>query len=237
MSNYPLPMAAFLAGLASFLSPCVLPLVPGYVSVIAGAGIEGLRSQEKAVFRKIMLNSLAFIIGFSIVFIALGAVSTEIGELLARYKSILAHAAGVIIIVFGLHLTGMLRINLLYADVRLHGLKGGSTIAGAFVLGFAFAFGWTPCVTPILAVILGFAAQQNSVAKGIALLAVYSLGMAVPFVLTALFIERFLRFYGRFRKHLHALEIASGGLLIVLGVLLVFGKFTLLSRYFSSLTG
>ena len=237
MSNYPLPVAAFLAGLGSFLSPCVLPLVPGYVSLITGAGIEQLKEQETSALRKVMLNSLAFIIGFSIVFIALGAISTEVGQLLARYKSVLAHVAGVVIIFFGLHLTGILRINLLYTDARLHGLKGGSTIVGAFVIGFAFAFGWTPCVTPILAIILGFAAQQNSIAKGIALLAVYSLGMAVPFLLTALCIERFLQFYSRFRRHMHVLEIASGALLIALGILLVAGKFTLLSRYFSSLTG
>ena len=235
MGNLPLPIAAFMAGLVSFLSPCVLPLVPGYVSLISGVGVEELKVQETGIFRKLMLNSVAFIAGFSIVFITLGAISTEVGQLAARYKSTLAEVAGVVIIVFGLHLTGILRINALYADKRLHSVKGGSTPWGAFLIGFAFAFGWTPCVGPILAVILGFAAAQNSVSKGILLLTVYSLGLAVPFLLTALGIERFLKFYGGFRRHMHAVEVASGGLLIALGVLLVFGKFTLLSHYFSFL--
>jgi len=235
MGNLPLPIAAFLAGLVSFLSPCVLPLVPGYVSLISGVGVEELKVQETGIFRKLMLNSVAFIAGFSIVFITLGAISTEVGQLAARYKSTLAEIAGVVIIVFGLHLTGILRINALYADKRLHSVKGGSTPWGAFLIGFAFAFGWTPCVGPILAVILGFAAAQNSVSKGILLLTVYSLGLAVPFLLTAFGIERFLKFYGGFRRHMHALEVVSGGLLIALGVLLVFGKFTLLSHYFSFL--
>ncbi len=235
MSNLPLPIAAFLAGLVSFLSPCVLPLVPGYVSLISGVGVEELKGQEASLLRKVMLNSIAFIIGFSIVFITLGAISTEVGQIAARYKSLLAQVAGVVIILFGLHLTGILRIKALYADKRLHNVKGGSSAWGAFVIGFAFAFGWTPCVGPILAVILGFAAAQDSITKGILLLTIYSLGLAVPFLLTSLGIERSLNFYGRFRRHMHVLEIASGGLLIALGVLLVFGRFTLLARYFSFL--
>jgi cytochrome c-type biogenesis protein len=235
MSNLPLPIAAFLAGLISFLSPCVLPLVPGYVSLISGAGVEELKSTDSQLLRKVMLNSAAFILGFSIVFILLGAISTEVGQMLRLYKSTLARIAGVVIIVFGLHLTGIFKIKWLYTDARMHGVKGGSTPWGAFVIGFAFAFGWTPCVGPILAVILGFAAAQDSVVKGILLLAVYSLGLAVPFLLTSLGIERFLKFYSRFRSHMHALEVASGGLLIVLGGLLVFGRFTLISSYFSFL--
>jgi cytochrome c-type biogenesis protein len=235
MSTLPLPIAAFLAGLVSFLSPCVLPLVPGYVSLISGAGVEELKSEDGRLLRKVMLNSIGFILGFSIVFISLGALSTEFGQLMAHYKSTLARVAGVIIILFGLHLTGILRINALYADKRLHNVKGGSTPWGAFVIGFAFAFGWTPCVGPILGVILGFAAAQDSVMKGITLLSIYSLGLAVPFLLTSLGIERFLKFYSRFRAHMHAVEVASGGLLIALGVLLVLGKFTLLANYFSVL--
>src|SRR6266700_3932534 len=235
MGNLPLPIAAFVAGLVSFLSPCVLPLVPGYVSLISGVGVEELQQPDASLFRKVMLNSIAFIIGFSIVFVMLGAISTEAGQLAARYKSTLARIAGVLIIVFGLHLTGIMRIKALYADKRLHSIKGGSTAWGAFVIGFAFAFGWTPCVGPILAVILGFAAAQDSVIKGIILLAVYSLGLAVPFLLTSLGIERFLKFYSRFRAHMHAVEVASGGLLIALGLLLVFGRFTILSSYLSFL--
>jgi cytochrome c-type biogenesis protein len=235
MHNLPLPIAAFAAGLISFLSPCVLPLVPGYVSLISGAGVEELQAQRAGLLRKVMLNSIAFILGFSVVFITLGAISTSVGQLLARYKHSLAQVAGVVIILFGLHLTGLLRIRALYADKRLHSVKGGATVWGSFVIGFAFAFGWTPCVGPILAVILTFASQQDSVAKGIGLLTIYSLGLAVPFLLTSLGIERFLKFYSRFRAHMHAVEIASGALLIVLGVLLVFGRFTIISGYLSFL--
>jgi cytochrome c-type biogenesis protein len=235
MSSLPLPLAAFLAGLISFLSPCVLPLVPGYVSLISGAGVEELKTQESRLLGRVMLNSIGFILGFSVVFISLGAISTGVGQLLARYKSTLAQVAGVVIIVFGLHLTGVFKIKALYTDARLHRVQGGSTPWGAFLIGFAFAFGWTPCVGPILAVILGFAAAQDSVAKGILLLAVYSAGLAVPFLLTSLGIERFLKFYKRFRMHMHALEVVSGGLLIVLGVLLVFGRFTIISNYLSFL--
>jgi cytochrome c-type biogenesis protein len=209
--------------------------VPGYVSLISGAGVEELKSQEAHLLRKVMVNSIGFILGFSVVFVTLGAISTTVGQLLAVYKSRLAVVAGIVIILFGLHLTGIFRINALYADKRLHSVKGGSTVWGSFLIGFAFAFGWTPCVGPILAVILGFAAAQDSVTKGILLLAVYSLGLAVPFLLTSLGIERFLKFYSRFRAHMHALEVASGALLIALGVLLVIGRFTIISNYLSFL--
>jgi len=235
MSTLPLPIAAFVAGLVSFLSPCVLPLVPGYVSLISGAGVEELKTHESQLLQKVMLNSIAFILGFSIVFVTLGAISTGVGQILAIYKSQLSVVAGIVIVLFGLHLTGLLRIKALLADKRLHQVKGGSTPWGAFVIGFAFAFGWTPCVGPILAVILGFAAAQDSVFKGIVLLAVYSMGLAVPFLLTSLGIERFLKFYSRFRSHMHAVEVASGVLLIALGCLLVFGRFTLISNYLSFL--
>ena len=235
MHTLPLPIAAFVAGLISFLSPCVLPLVPGYVSLISGAGVDELKSHEGQLLRKVMLNSAAFIIGFSIVFITLGAISTEVGQILAQYKSLLARVAGVIIIVFGLHLTGIFQIKALLADTRLHSLKGGSSPWGAFIIGFAFAFGWTPCVGPILAVVLGFAAAQDTVIKGILLLAVYSAGLAVPFLLTSLGIERFLKFYNRFKFHMHAVEVASGVLLIFLGALLVLGRFTMIAGYFSFL--
>jgi cytochrome c-type biogenesis protein len=143
--------------------------------------------------------------------------------------------AGVVIIIFGLHLTGIFQIKWLLQDTRLHGLKGSSTPLGAFVIGFAFAFGWTPCLGPILTAILALASEQDTLVKGILLLAVYSLGLAVPFLLTSLLMERFLKFYGRFRSHMHALEVASGGLLIALGILLVMGRFTLISSWLSFL--
>jgi cytochrome c-type biogenesis protein len=235
MSSLPLPIAAFFAGLISFLSPCVLPLVPGYVSLISGAGVEELKSAEGQLMRRVMVNSIGFILGFSVVFITLGAISTEIGQVAARYKHTLSIVAGVVIIIFGLHLTGIFKIKALYTDARLHGVKGGNTILGAFLIGFAFAFGWTPCLGPILSAILVVASQEDKVVRGILLLTVYSLGLAVPFLMTSLLMERFLKFYSRFRSHMHALEIASGGLLIALGVLLVIGRFTLISSWLSFL--
>lgn len=228
-------MAAFLAGLLSFLSPCVLPLVPGYVSLISGTGATELECEQRRLLRSVMLNSMMFIVGFSIVFIALGAVATTVGRMIVRYKSLLTDIAGVVVILFGLHLTGLLKIKALYADKRLHNVKGSGTALGSFVIGFAFAFGWAPCVGPILAAILLLAGSQGSVSEGVALLAVYSLGLAVPFLLTSLGIERFLKFYGGFRQHLQKVEIVSGVLLIAVGALIFTRHFTILSSYLSFL--
>ena len=226
---------AFFAGLTSFLSPCVLPLVPGYLSMISGAGVEELKTPQAHLMRRVMVNSIVFIIGFSVVFIALGLAATGVGQVLGMYKRTLARIAGVVIILFGLHLTGIFKIKALYTDARLHNVKGSSTPLGAFVIGFAFAFGWTPCLGPILSGILAVAAEQSTLVKGALLLAVYSLGLAMPFLLTALLMERFLKFYSRFRSHMHALEVASGALLIALGILLVIGRFTLISNWLSFL--
>ena len=171
LSSLPLPLAAFIAGLISFLSPCVLPLVPGYVSLISGAGVEELKAPQGQLMRRVMVNSIGFILGFSVVFIALGAAATEVGQVLGIYKHTLARVAGVIIIIFGLHLTGIFKITALYTDARLHSVKGSSTPIGAFVIGFAFAFGWTPCLGPILTVLLTLAGEQDTLVKGILLLA------------------------------------------------------------------
>jgi cytochrome c-type biogenesis protein len=235
MHNLPLPLAAFLAGILSFLSPCVLPLVPGYVSLISGASVEDLQSPERRMLRTVMLHSVTFVLGFSVVFIALGAVATSIGQVVNEYHSLLSKVAGIIVIIFGLHLTGIWKIKALYADKRLHDVKGGSSAVGSFAVGFAFAFGWTPCIGPILATILVLAGAQQTVFKGIVLLAVYSLGLAVPFLLTSLGVDRFLSFYGRFRRHLHAVEVISGVLLIAVGVLIFLNNLKLLSGYLSFL--
>ena len=227
--------AALGAGVLSFISPCVLPLVPGYVSLISGTGVDELRSNEQRVMRRVMLNSVTFILGFTVVFIALGAVATSVGQITRQYYSILTRIAGVVIIIFGLHLTGIFKIKALYADKRMHEVKGGSTALGAFVVGFAFAFGWTPCIGPILATILAFAASQDTVMRGVLLLAVYSAGLAVPFLLTSLGVDRFLAFYTRFRRHLHTVEVVSGVLLILIGALVLTRHFTVLSGYLSFL--
>ena len=230
MSALPLPIAAFLAGLLSFLSPCVLPLVPGYVSLISGATVENLQSADRRMLRTVMLNSGLFVAGFSVVFISLGAVATTVGQLTREFHRELAMIAGAVIIIFGLHLTGLVKIKALYADKRLHSMKAAGPLR-AFLVGFAFAFGWTPCIGPILAGILVLAGSQDTVAKGIVLLAVYSLGLAVPFLLTSLGVNRFLGFYSRFRRHLHTVEVVSGVLLIVFGVLIALGRFSMLSGY------
>lgn len=234
MLGAPLPLAAFIAGLLSFLSPCVLPLVPGYVSLISGTSVDSV-AQERRALRTVMLNSVTFILGFSLVFILLGAGATALGQLVGRFRRDLTLVAGIIIIVFGLHLTGLLKIKALYADKRLHDVKGGSSALGSFFVGFAFAFGWTPCIGPILAGILTLAAAEETVTRGMGLLAVYSAGLAVPFLLTSLGVDRFLSFYGRFRRHLHAVEVVSGVLLIVIGALVLTGRFTVLSGYLSFL--
>ena len=232
MQTLPLALAAFVAGLASFLSPCVLPLVPGYISLISGASVDELRNEQGSNhMRAVMLNSVTFILGFTLVFVMLGAAATSVGRLLREYKGLMGQIAGGIIIIFGLHLTGILKIKALYADKRMHDVGTGKSLWGSFLVGFAFAFGWTPCIGPILAAILAVAASQRTVPKGILLLAIYSLGLAVPFLLTSLGIDRFLSFYGRFRRHLHAVEVASGILLIVIGALFVTRHFTVLSGY------
>jgi cytochrome c-type biogenesis protein len=235
MHGLPLPLAAFVAGILSFLSPCVLPLVPRYVSLISGATVEDLQAGDRRMLGTVMLHSLTFILGFSVVFIALGAVATGIGQFANQYHNLLAKAAGIVVIVFGLHLTGLLKIKALYADKRLHDVKGGSSALGSFAVGFAFAFGWTPCIGPILATILVFAGAQETVFKGVLLLAIYSAGLAVPFLLTSLGVDRFLGFYTRFRRHLLTVEVISGVLLIVVGVLIFMNNLKLLSGYLAFL--
>jgi cytochrome c-type biogenesis protein len=231
VSTLPLPIAAFFAGLVSFLSPCVLPLVPGYVSLISGAGVEELKRPKARLFRALMLNSILFICGFTVVFVTLGAVASVVGQFAGHHIALLSKIAGVIIIVFGLHLTGLLPIKALYGDWRLHNVSGGSTAAGAFVVGFSFGFGWTPCIGPILGTVLALSASEATVQEGAALLAVYSLGLAVPFFLTSLCVDRFLLFYGKFRRHLHRVEVASGVLLIAVGALVFTRHFTLLNSW------
>ena len=231
MSSLPLPIAVFLAGIVSFLSPCVLPLVPGYISLISGASVEELKNKDRKLLNTVLLHSLMFILGFTVVFVMLGAVATGVGQLAHQFKKPLTWIAGIVIIIFGLHLTGIFKIKALYADKRLHSVKGGKSPIGAFLVGFAFAFGWTPCLGPYLSIILGFAGNTETVTKGVLLLWVYSMGLAVPFLITSVAIDRFLEFYGRFRRYLHIWEVGSGVVLILLGVLILTRRFTVLSSY------
>jgi cytochrome c-type biogenesis protein len=270
--------AAFVAGLVSFLSPCVLPLVPGYISMLSGIGVEQLKEGQTP--RGGLLSSaLAFVTGFSMVFIAFGASASAVGSFLLRNKSLMAPIAGALIVLFGLHLVGVLikisvRVGLivgvllvaagvalalrgvvegawlkpvqLYAvalifligpvltrwlnrDVRFRNLGGKPGLASGFLMGFAFAFGWTPCIGPILASVLGIAATRDTIGQGVLLLAFYSAGLAIPFLVTALGIGAFLRFYQRFRKHLHTVEVFSGVLLLFIGALVFLNRLTWLS--------
>ena len=229
--SLPLPLAAFVAGMVSFLTPCVLPLVPGYISLISGTKVKELEQAETNVARSALLHATLFVFGFTTVFVCLGAIASGIGELVARHFDFLSKIAGAVVILFGLHTTGLLPIRLLYRDARVHALPRGGAASRCFLIGAAFAFGWTPCVGPILATILTFAASAASLQRGTALLALYSLGLAIPFLLTSLGVERFLVFYRRFRPHLHAIEIASGVVMIVVGVLIFTRRFTLLNAW------
>jgi cytochrome c-type biogenesis protein len=269
---------AFLAGLISFLSPCVLPLVPGYISMLSGIGMEQLRQGQQPK-GGLFSSALSFVIGFSVVFISFGASASAVGGFLGAHRSLLAPIGGALILLFGLHLVGLLmRINVnwgivlgyvlvalgclsylrhkplflglgashfwslsvigflgpqlarwLNRDVHLRNTDTKPGMFSGFLLGFAFAFGWTPCIGPILATVLALAAASATVTRGILLLAVYSAGLAVPFLLTAIGLSQFLQFYKNFRKYLHMVEIFSGGLLLFIGGLVLFNKLTWLT--------
>jgi cytochrome c-type biogenesis protein len=228
---------AFGAGLVSFLSPCVLPLVPGYISIISGSSLDQLKSQSKdsSLFRTVLMNSIMFIIGFSITFILLGATATWIGQLLLSRMRLLGQLAGLLLIVFGIHLTGLVKINFLYRDKRFHNVEKPRGLLGAFVIGLAFAFGWTPCIGPILASIMAIASTKETVGQGMFLLGVYSAGLGIPFLLTSIALNQFLGFYSRFKKHFRAVEVASGALVIAVGVLILTGSLTRLATWFTFL--
>src|SRR5215471_2131683 len=277
-------LGAFLAGLVSFLSPCVLPLVPGYISMLSGIGMEQLR-QGQPPKAGLFSSSLAFVIGFSAVFISFGASASAVGTFLRQNRTLLAPIAGALILLFGLHLLGLLikltvRTGLIVGAVLavlglIALLRGGPLFAGfsavhflslsmvgffgpamarwlnrdvhlrsastqpgiwsGFLLGFAFAFGWTPCIGPILATVLALAAASDTITRGVLLLAAYSAGLAIPFLLTAVGIGQFLKFYQRFRSYLHAVEVFSGALLLFVGALIFVNRLTWLAGKLNAL--
>ena len=218
-------LGAFLAGLLSFFSPCVLPLIPGYISFISGASLKELTAADTvaAARKKAVLNSIFFVLGFSVVFIALGASATSIGKLFSIYKRPISVAAGIVIIVLGLHMTGLVRIPLLYSEKRVQINTRPVNFLGAFIIGVAFAFGWTPCIGPILAGILTVAAAQKTVGRGILLLSAYSLGLAIPFMATAFSITLFFKAFDKIKKSLNIIEWIAGALLIIVGALILAG--------------
>jgi cytochrome c-type biogenesis protein len=222
--------AAFIAGVVSFLSPCVLPLVPPYMVYITGASLDELTGRD-GVEKRALLAALMFVLGFSAVFIALGATASVIAGLLRQHLTLLAQIAGVAIILMGLHFLGVFRFALLNREARYqHGARPAGLL-GAFAIGMAFAFGWTPCIGPVLAAILTIAASQQDVAKGAGLLAVYSAGLGIPFLLAAASIGGFMRFFQRFKSRLHRIEQAMGILLVATGVMFLSGTMQTMSYW------
>lgn len=222
--------AALIAGLVSFLSPCVLPLVPPYLVYLAGTSLERFadREPEPRVKRETVLAACLFVLGFSTVFVALGASASVFGSLIRSYSGPLATIAGIAIIIMGLHFLGVTQIALLHRQKRMEVAKPVG-LWGAYVMGLAFAFGWTPCIGPILAAILAVAAAEQTVAKGAGLLAVYSLGLGIPFVVAAFAIEPFAAFLARFRKHMRRVEQAMGALLVITGIAFLTGSINFMS--------
>lgn len=224
-------LAAFGAGFLSFISPCVLPLIPGYISYISGMSLEDMRKADAGSRRRLIIATLFFILGFSIVFMAMGASASAIGALLRQYLGIVQKIAGAVIVIFGLHLLGVFRIGFLDRDTRVQTSRKPATPLGALVVGLAFAFGWTPCIGPILGGILTIAGSKSTVGEGVLLLGAYSAGLGVPFLLTSIAVDKFFLASARVRRHYRTIEMISGAMLVILGVLIFTDRFTVLSRY------
>ncbi len=227
-------LSALLAGALSFLSPCVLPLVPPYLCYMAGISVEQFRGGGAAVAGgasvpgpsvrgNVLMSALFFTLGFATVFVALGAGASSIGMLLRQHLDILAKIGGLIIVIMGLNFLGVFRIGLLAREARFQSGGKPATLTGAYIMGLAFAFGWTPCIGPVLGAILGIAASRETVGAGAGLLAIYSLGLAIPFWIAAGFSGAFMRFLSRFRRHLGTVEKIMGGLLVLTGLAFIFG--------------
>lgn len=224
-------LVAFSAGLLSFLSPCVLPLIPAYITYLTGTAIEEIDTGRAKL--STLYKSIGFVLGFSIIFILMGASISSLGKLLAVNQNIFRKAGGILIIIFGLHTTGLFKIRLFYSEKRLFHLDESKKNASSVFMGMAFAAGWTPCIGPILSSILIYAGSMDTINKGIMLLIIYSLGLAIPFILTALAIGSFSKFFRKFSKYLPAISVISGILLIAMGILVFTNKINVLSRYFN----
>jgi len=217
---------AFVAGLLSFLSPCILPLVPPYLCFLGGVSLKQLEdgaSVDRAATIRVVLSSVVFVLGFATIFIAFGATASVIGRVVVEYLDIFALVAGILIIVLGLHFLGVFRIALLYREARFHVERKPAGVVGSYVVGMAFAFGWTPCVGPVLAAILFVAGSEDSAIRGATLLGTYAAGIGVPFIVAALFAPLFLKFMTRFRRNIVWVERVLGALLVVTGILFITG--------------
>jgi cytochrome c-type biogenesis protein len=232
-------IAAFVAGVLSFISPCVLPLVPGYLSFISGVSLESMRSAPgdtaapapPGLGRQVFFASLAFVFGFSVVFIALGAAASTLGAALLEWRNVMGKIAGVLLVIFGLHTMGLLKVSWLYQEKRIQTNAKPAGLVGAFVVGLAFAFGWTPCIGPILGTILALAADEGNLQRGVVLLSVYSLGLGVPFLLTSLMVNQFFKAFAKIRRHYKLIEITAGVLMVTVGVLIFTNRFTIITQY------
>ncbi len=224
---------ALLAGGLSFVSPCVLPLIPGYISFVSGVSLDELTDKEKAKkhLSHILLNTIFFVIGFSLVFIALGASASFFGQWLFSNLAIFNKVGGLLIFLFGLHVTGLIRVKALNYEKRFHAGQRKYGLLGSTVIGMAFAFGWTPCIGPILGSILTLAANQNTVGEGVILLTFYSAGLGIPFILTALLFNFLIGFFGFLKRHFRAVELITGGLLMLIGVLVFFNLLQYIANY------
>jgi cytochrome c-type biogenesis protein len=224
-------LAALFAGFISFISPCVLPLVPAYISFISGVSMDELRNAERQqqMTLRLMISSLLFIGGFTLVFVLLGATATFVGGFLLQNLGVISKVAGVVLIIFGLHVAGLIKIPFLNYEARFQTGSKPTGAIGAVLVGSAFAFGWTPCIGPILGGILAIAGSQETVGQGMLLLFIYSLGLGIPFFLTAIATQRLLRAMNRVKKHFKTVEIVSGGFLIAVGIMMVFNLFTALN--------
>lgn len=227
---------AFGAGLLSFLSPCVLPLVPSYVSFVTGMGMEELETGGTRVRRTVLLHSLLFVAGFSLIFVSFGASATLVGQLLRQHQVWITRIGGALVILFGLHLLGITPLRFLGRERRLHLQRKPLGYAGSFLVGITFGAGWTPCIGPILGGILTLAITREQVAEGMQLLGIYSAGLAVPFLISAVALSWFLATFRRMRRFIPWVERASGGLLVLVGVLLFTGQFTALAAWAARLT-
>ncbi len=228
--------AIAMAGLISFLSPCVLPLVPPYLGFLGGSTLDQMTGEDgegvdSYIYRRIIIASVFFVLGFTTVFMALGAGASAFGQLIQTYKSELALVAGAVITIFGLHFLGVIRIPLLYREARYHASAQPASYIGAYVIGLAFAFGWTPCVGPVLAAVLAMAANEASLNTGMTMLLAYSLGLGIPFILAAIAIRPFLSFMSRFRKHLGSVEKLMGVLLVITGILFMTGSINWMGQW------
>ncbi len=225
---------ALIAGLLSFLSPCVLPLVPPYLCFLGGTTFDQLTGEDETpahVYKTVIMSSVAFVLGFTTVFVILGATATMAGQLVAENLPMLARIAGVIIIIAGLHFLGVIHIPILHREARYHSDTRPAGLVGAYVIGLAFAFGWTPCIGPVLGAILAVAAGEESVSKGVSLLFVYSLGLGIPFILAAVAIKPFMNVMQRFKSHMAMVEKIMGALLVLTGVLFLTNSMTLIAGW------